>query len=319
MKIKAFFILLILSITGGFIFGQSANFLEQKMEKAFYAQKSQSPLILMVQPVKKTKEENPEIEIIAKSVLSTKIKKEEKSGEILFAKSPDELLPIASLSKLMTAWVVFEYSEKYQFEQEFEISERAIKQEGNFGLFANQKAAVKDLLVSMLVESSNDSAFALAEALLIPESESFIKEFVGLMNIEAKKLGMKNTFFENPTGLDPDDPEHPVNYSTAKDLTRLATAILANHPEIFEISKNLSASIFNGYTSVNKNILLIGDESILGGKTGWTPMAGGCILLLQKDLTGNFSVNIILGAESVESRFEEMKKLLDWIGERKNS
>ncbi|GAH62018.1 unnamed protein product, partial [marine sediment metagenome] len=139
-------------------------------------------------------------------------------------------------------------------------------------------------------------------------------KFVDLMNEKAKNLGLEKTNFVNPTGLDPEDPENlkyssatqdNFNHSTAKDLVKLTQYILKEQPLIFEISSQ--GSIKNGIF----DLFLI--QEIIGGKTGYTDEAGGCILFVFKNEDGNFLINVILGAPSPSARIEEMQKLIDWL------
>jgi len=254
------------------------------------------------------------LEIAAKAVISVEIDGQDRE-RILFEKNSKEPLPIASLTKLMTALVIFDLDETYNFSQLVPITKEAVEQENSskYGdLKIKESLSVENLLYIMLIESSNDAAFALAE--LIGE-----KPFVELMNLYAKDLELKNTQFVNPTGLDPDDPYDPLNFSTNRDLVRLSKHILKKYPQIFEITTNKSYEVLNPDGSVhhfipeNTNELLGETPGIIGGKTGWSPTAGGCLLLIlenpQKD---SYFINIILGAGD---RFAEMRKLIDAIRE----
>ena len=145
----------------------------------------------------------------------------------------------------------------------------------------------------MLVESSNDAAFAVTQ----PIGE---RAFAGLMNIYAKEIGLKNTRFFNSTGLEPNGER---NTSTALDLLEISRYILQKHPEIFEITGD------RRFVSQNTNKLLAEYPEIIGGKTGWMPSAGGCLLVVTKDpKEKNYYVSIVLGAKD---RFAETRKILD--------
>jgi len=193
--------------------------------------------------------------------------------KILFEKNADRPLPIASLTKLMTAKISLKH---YNIEQEETIG----------------------LLSPLLIRSDNQAAVDLAEIM-------GKEEFLILMNLEAKNLGMENTFFANPAGLDPIWPEDPINYSTARDLVKLARYITRERPLIWEIS---IIPEFEG--SFNTNEFLGKISGIIGGKTGTTLLAGESFLLVVRaPKNKGFIVNVILNSEN---RFEEMRKLVEW-------
>ncbi len=250
------------------------------------------------------------LEIEAKAVISIEIDSQG-NEKILFEKNSQQLLSIASLSKLMTALVIFDLDETYNLSQLITITKEAVEQEGNskYGdLKTGESLSVENLLYIMLIESSNDAALALTEPIRK-------KGFVGLMNIYAKELGLKNTYFVNPTGLDPDDSRSSPNYSTAEDLVKLTKYVLKNYPQIFEITTNQSYEVLmpNGLThhfiSENTNKFLGETPGIIGGKTGWSFSAGGCLLLVTDNPKNNsYFINIVLGAKD---RFNEMRKIIN--------
>lgn len=243
-----------------------------------------------------------EPDISAKSVISLLI--DGRGNErILFEKNKDEVLPIASLAKLMTAKVVFG---NYDLSKEIVVSKEAVEQEEDFGkLTAGKKLSVEYLLYPLLMESSNDAAYALAD-----DYEGMSeKDFVKIMNEFAQKTGMESTGFFNPTGLEPDVPNPEINYSTAHDLSKLVKSLL-EEPLLWEI---LATSKFNVYGPelVNTNELLGKLPGIVGGKTGYAEKAGGCLILVTKAERGKgYVINIILGSYD---RFGEMEKLVNWL------
>lgn len=252
---------------------------------------------------------NLEIEARASIVIEIDSKGNER---ILFGKNPDEPLVIASLTKLMTALVIFDLDETYDFSQLVPITKEAVLQEGGskYGdLRAGEELSVESLLYIMLIESSNDAAFALSE--LIGQ-----EGFVGLMNFYANKLGLETTKFVNSTGLEPDSPQGPRNLSSAQDLAELSKYILKNYPQIFEITSNLFYEVLKPDGSLhhlipeNTNELLGEVPEIIGGKTGWSPEAGGCLLLVLENPKGGYFINIVLGAPD---RFAEMRELIEAI------
>lgn len=313
MKLKIFLISFILSLP----FWWGVNVLGKNLEDfLFWQEIANNPQILTAQIAQDLEFEKlkpirnwqiPNLEVDANSAISVLVKPDG-SQKILFEKEKGKILPIASLTKLMTAKIVLEY---YDLSQKIEISEKAINGEGETGNFKiGEIFLVKELLYPLLMESSNDAALVLTE--VIGE-----KAFVDLMNLEAKNLDLKNTHFVNPTGLDPNNPQDSVNYSTTEDLVKLTSHLLKEHSLIWDI---LSLSEFDFFTEdavfhhkiINTNELLKESPSIiLGGKTGKTPKAGGCLILVTKAPKNKGDlINVILGTND---RFEEMKKLINWL------
>jgi D-alanyl-D-alanine carboxypeptidase len=228
--------------------------------------------------------EKPEIK--ADAVFSLLILNSGKE-KVLFKKNENEILPIASLSKLVTAFVVFE-----------EVPDISEKVE-----FKGKNVSFKELLEKMLYFSDNDIAEFLAEKF---GKENFIEKMENL----AKRISLSNTHFSNPTGLDPENltfsssTKDSFNYSTAKEMAILAKYILKERPQIFEL------------TNKNLNFDLLPEQKIIGSKTGYTKEAGGCLLLVISDEKGNYFINVILGARDKDKRFEEMQKLINWINKK---
>ncbi|MFA5169683.1 MAG: serine hydrolase [Candidatus Paceibacterota bacterium] len=232
---------------------------------------------------------------------------------VLSEKKSNEVIPIASLTKLMTAVVALE---NYGLKDDVNISAAAINTYSTAGeLREKEVISVEDLLYVTLIESSNDGAEALAEKM-------GRDEFILKMNKKAAELGMKNTRFVNPTGLDIfiDASEKELkenNVSSASDLEKLVVYILKNQPLIPQILSNSEKQIksSNGvvHNLKNTNILLKENSSYLWGKTGYTKEANGCIILILKsyddDLNG-YIVNVITGADD---RFSEARKLNSWL------
>lgn len=242
-----------------------------------------------------------ETELKAESAISVFINPKGEE-EILFERNISVRRPIASLTKLMTALVA---EKEYEPEQIFVISQTAVNQEEDKGILkTGENLSLKELLHIMLIESSNDAAWAIGEG-----KENFSEA----MNLEAQGLGLENTYFINPTGLDGFE-----NYSTAADLVKLAKYIVKQHPQIFEITAKQSYEVLNPDGSLhhfigeNTNKLLGEAPGIIGGKTGYTDEAGGCIILLLKNEKGGYFINVILGTASADERFQEMKKLIDF-------
>ena len=173
-------------------------------------------------------------------------------NKILLDKNIFSPQPPASLTKLMTAYVIYKLGNVYDPDVLVPVTSEAVRQEGVSGLKAGENYPAEVLLEKMLVESSNDSAFALAEF-------SGLDNFINLMNQTAIDIGLENTFFRNATGLDEDGAEQ--NFSSALDLARLAGRISKEYPLIFKITLN---------PLDNTNELLGEYPELIGGKTGWT-------------------------------------------------
>lgn len=225
---------------------------------------------------------------------------------ILYSKNIEEKMFIASLTKLMTAMVVLSNAapEEIAF-----VSQNAVKTEGEMGnLVVGEKISVKNLLHALLIESSNDAATALAEHIenKSAENEGGRLKFVELMNKKSEVLGLKNTHFTTPSGLN-------GNYSTALDLIRLTKASF-DYPLIWEILKKSSAEVESDDKKIvhhyaNSNKLLARFPNILGGKTGYTEEAGECMILVHEIKQGQRNIFVIL---NTKDRTAEMTEFIQW-------
>jgi len=292
------------------------DILERNIEDFFYAMQLEKHPILYAdissfsiseEHLDQYKETN-ELDISAKSAISIFVNSQGKNN-IIFKKHENEKLPIASLTKLMTALVV---SNIYQEFDTVKISKQAIEQEGNeVELKVGEIFSINELLHVMLIESSNDAAYALATPDFKTE-KMLEKDFVDLMNLYAYYdvgLNPETTHFVNSTGLDPEEPSQDINHSTVRDLAKLVKYILENKPEIFEILSQKENQSFR-YVLENTNELLGKINGITGGKTGYTDKAGGCLVLVIKGPSKNsYFINIILGSND---RFGEMEQLTNW-------
>jgi len=316
-NIKFFLVCFILSV----FFWSGVNILEKGLEDFFYVRElEKNPLVLTAdisyfallnteKPVRI--QEIPDLKISAKSAISVFVDSQEKDL-ILFEKNKSEKLPIASLTKLITALVA---SNMYELSDTIEISKQAVGQEGDeIELKIGEVLSVKELLHMALIESSNDAAYALATPNIQTERLGE-KSFVDLMNMEAYHnvgLNPETTYFINPTGLDPKDLSQITNHSTTEDLVKLAKYLIKYKPEILEILSQRENGDFT-YILENTNKLLGEIEGIIGGKTGYTDRARGClILILEGPRKNTFLINVILGSEN---RFKEMEQLINWTEE----
>jgi D-alanyl-D-alanine carboxypeptidase (penicillin-binding protein 5/6) len=225
------------------------------------------------------------------------------TGQVLAAHEPDARIEPASLTKLMTAYLTFASlkSGSITLQQAVPVSEKAWRMEGSrMFVQPDRPVLVEELVQGMIVQSGNDACVALAE--LIAGSE---ESFAHLMNREAQRLGMKNTNFTNSSGLP--DPNH---YTTARDLSLLASAISRDFPEYYRYYSQKEYR-YNNITQPNRNRLLWLDPTVDGLKTGHTANAGYC--LIASALRGpRRLVSVVLGAESDNIRAQESLKLLNY-------
>jgi D-alanyl-D-alanine carboxypeptidase (penicillin-binding protein 5/6) len=224
------------------------------------------------------------------------------SGQTLASSNATERVEPASLTKLMTAYLVFGAlkEKRLSLDQAVPVSERAWKAGGS-RMFIRPRVPVTvgELIQGMIVQSGNDACTALAEA--VGGSE---ENFAELMNREAKRLGMAGTRFANASGLS--DPQH---YTTAQDLAVLAAALIRDFPEYYAYYSQKDYR-YNNITQQNRNRLLWLDPNVDGVKTGHTAAAGYCLIAsARRDKRRMLSV--VLGASSESSRAQESQKLLN--------
>jgi D-alanyl-D-alanine carboxypeptidase len=243
------------------------------------------------------------LEISAKSAISVLFNPDTGDEKTLFEKESNTVLPIASLTKLMLADVVLE---NYDLNKIIKISSTAVSQAGDIGnLKVGEELSVENLLYMALIESNNDAAYALSEAL--PKGV-----FVHLMNLEANYLGMTNTFFEDPMGIS------GKNQSNTKDLVILIKHLLKEQPLVWEILKKPEFDLktpdgvfHHKLINTNETLREWGiNLEIVGGKTGYTSLANGCFALVLKVVDNGYLINVILGSND---RFNEMIKLTDFV------
>jgi serine-type D-Ala-D-Ala carboxypeptidase (penicillin-binding protein 5/6) len=226
------------------------------------------------------------------------------SGQVLAAEKPDERFEPASLTKLMTAYVVFAAlrDRKLALDQRVEVSERAWKAAGaRMYIEPRRPVSVDELIRGMVVQSGNDACIALAEAVAGSE-----EAFVQVMNREAERLGMKNTRFMNASGLP--DPQH---YSTANDLYLISAALIRDFPAEYAQYYAQKEYRYNNITQPNRNRLLWLDPSVDGVKTGHTEAAGYCLVASSRR-AGRRLLSVLLGSTSESARALESQKLLNW-------
>ena len=233
------------------------------------------------------------------------------AGQVLAEQQADEPVEPASLTKLMTAYVVFDAlrAKKITLAQTFPVSIRAWKMPGS-RMFIDPKmnVPVEDLLKGMIVQSGNDATMALAEGV-----GGTLERFVEMMNQQAKALGMSRTSYKNPEGL-----TEPGHITTARDLSILAQRLMQDFPDrvgYYAIKKYRYPGT-PAANDTNRNLLLFRDPTVDGLKTGYTQAAGYCMVATaQREVPGIKSrrlLSIVLGASSENARAQESQKLLNW-------
>ena len=226
------------------------------------------------------------------------------SGQELASQAADERLEPASLTKLMTAYLTFAALKQgaIKIDQMVTVSERAWKAEGSrMFIQIGTQVKVDDLIKGMIVQSGNDACVALAEAIAGNE-----EVFAEMMNREAQRLGMKSTSFRNAAGMP--DPQH---YTTARDLAKLAGALIRDFPEDYAKYYSIKEFRYNNITQPNRNRLLWIDPTVDGVKTGHTKAAGYCLISSAKRGPRRL-LSIVLGTQSDKARAQESLKLLNY-------
>ncbi len=225
------------------------------------------------------------------------------SGAVLAESNGEKRLEPASLTKIMTAYVVFRELEEgnISLQDQVLVSKKAWKTPGSrMFIEVGKKVSVDDLIRGMIVVSGNDACVALAEHIAGSE-----ESFVSLMNEQALRLGMTNTHFVNSTGLP--DPDH---YTTPGDILKVTRALIREFPQYYSIYSQREFT-FNKITQKNRNRLLWRDPSVDGVKTGHTKSAGYCLVASAKR-EGMRLLSVVMGTKSEEARAEESQKLLNY-------
>ncbi len=251
-------------------------------------------------------------EIAAKAYLLIDIT----SGQVLASRTPDDPVEPASLTKLMSAYLVFDALKagKITLQQTLPVSERAWKMPGS-RMFIDPKmqVPVEDLIKGMIVQSGNDATVALAEGV-----GGTVERFVQMMNEQAKALGMKQTSFKNPEGL-----TEAGHTTTARDLGVLATRLMHDFPKevgYYAIQRYRYPGTPTA-NDVNRNLLLFRDPTVDGLKTGHTNAAGYCLVATARRPVASLGsgaqgerrlLSVLLGASSENARATESQKLLNW-------
>lgn len=232
------------------------------------------------------------------------------SGQVLAERDADAQAEPASLTKLMTAYVVFTAlrDKKLTLTQTLPVSERAWNERkgGASVMFIEPRMTptVEELLKGMIVQSGNDASVALAEGVA-----GTVEQFVDMMNRQAQAWGLKNTQFKNVTGM-----TEPGHYTSARDLAVVTSHIIRDFPAEHAYY-SLRDFTYNSIKQDNRNLLLGRDPSVDGMKTGYTDAAGYCLITSAKRALPNGErrlVSVVLGTASRDARANESQKLLNW-------
>ncbi|MDT4332605.1 D-alanyl-D-alanine carboxypeptidase family protein [Methylomonas sp. MED-D] len=225
------------------------------------------------------------------------------SSRVLAEKDPDKRVAPASLTKIMTVYVVFRELKAghLTLDEKVTISQNAWETGGSkMFVEVNKQVAVEDLLQGVVIQSGNDASVALAEHVAGSE-----QTFATMMNEQASRLGMANSHFENATGL-----PSPNHYSSARDLALLAQAVIKEFPEYYRWDSQKEFT-FNGITQQNRNLLLWRDPSVDGLKTGFTDDAGYCMVASAKREDMRL-ISVVMGTASPNARSNESQSLLNY-------
>ena len=225
------------------------------------------------------------------------------SGVELAEKNANKQIEPASITKLMTAYVIYKELEKgsISVQDSVLISKKAWKMEGSrMFVEAGKKVNLNKMLHGLIVQSGNDAAVALAEHIAGSEAS-----FVAKMNEEATALGMKSTQFQNATGWPAEN-----HYTTARDIVILTRALIEKFPKYYKLHAIKEYS-YNGIKQYNRNKLLWRDDTVDGVKTGHTESAGFCLVssALRNDMR---LISVILGAETEKSRADYSQELIEF-------
>jgi len=246
-------------------------------------------------------------EVAAKAYLLLDVQ----SDQVLAERQADVQADPASLTKLMTAWLVFDAlkAKKLTLEQTLPVSLRAWSERKGGGslMFIDPKMTPKvdELLRGMVAVSGNDASVALAEGV-----GGSLDAFVAMMNRQAQAWGLKNTQFKNVTGL-----TEPGHYSSARDLALIAAHVVRDFPEYYATYYGLRNYTFNAIKQDNRNMLLGRDPAVDGMKTGYTEAAGYCLVAsAQRDFPNGKRrlISVVMGTASRQARASESQKLLNW-------
>ena len=237
-----------------------------------------------------------------------------RSQKALYEKNSELRMPLASLTKVMTALVATEIAPNQSV---VTITDSAIRADGDSGLVVGERWGLKNLLDFSLTSSSNDGVNAIALALgaihqINPSDKVAENDFISSMNKKADEIHMKNTYFFNVTGLDESNVKGGA-YGSAKDMATLFAYILDKHPTLLEATQHSTVTVksldHNTHTAVNTDPIVTSIPGIKGSKTGFTDIAGGNLVIAFDPELGRPIVISVLGS-TADGRFMDMEKLV---------
>ncbi|MEK7182137.1 MAG: hypothetical protein AAB679_00020 [Patescibacteria group bacterium] len=230
----------------------------------------------------------------------------------IFSQNKEAQLPLASLSKIMTALIASEYENK-------NIIVNIDEKNGNGGLIKNEKWNLKDLIDFTLISSSNDGASAVASAVQsFTKNKNGVEEmsFVKKMNKKAEELNLKQTYFLNESGLDIDEKSLSGSYGSAQDVAMLFDYMVRNKPEILEVTSynklELKSEDNKIHNTENTNEIINEIPWVIGSKTGYTDLAGGNLVVAFDNGMMRPIIISVLGSTK-EGRFKDMKSIVDVV------
>jgi D-alanyl-D-alanine carboxypeptidase len=261
-----------------------------------------TPLVLIEDPFKT-------IKLSAKSVFVYDVT----TGKVIYSQNPDDQLPLASLTKIMT---VITAKELIPDDTSITIDKSALQEEGDTGLRSGEKWKIADLLRFTLLVSSNDGAHALASAIAAIESVEGVKkdrkDFIAAMNENVKRIGLSKTYFINESGLDVSQGVSG-GYGTARDVAKLFNYALVHHPDIFDITKEKNMSFVSEthivHDGQNTNKIIEDIPHIIASKTGLSDLAGGNLVIEFMAKENRPVIIVVLGSTS-QGRFDTMLTLV---------
>src|SRR3989344_4495601 len=235
------------------------------------------------------------------------------SGEVIFEKNSEVQLPLASLTKIMTAITALSIVPEGTV---ITIDKEDLELEGDSGLYADERWRLGDLLGLTLIESSNDGAYAVAASIGsviggVEDKNQSREAFVRSMNEKAKELGLSQTYFNNPTGLD-ESAGFAGAYGSARDVASLIAYGVSNYSDIFRTTRDASLKVESlnapSHTAVNTNKDLDGIPVIIASKTGYTDLSGGNLAIIFNPGINNPIAVVVLGS-TLNGRFQDVKNL----------
>lgn len=238
-----------------------------------------------------------------------------RTGKVLYEKNGESRMPLASLTKVMTALTAIDLAKA---DSTVVVSREAIDTDGDSGLALGERWSLKNLLDFSLTSSSNDGVRAVGMAigaLTNPDAATSAEsegDFVGAMNKKADEIGMKNTYYFNDTGLD-ETNEKGGAYGTAKDMATLFAYILATHPELMDATRKSQIKVSSySATHIAENTDTVVDQipNLKASKTGFTDLAGGNLVVAFDPEIGRPIVVAVLGSTE-EGRFSDVLQLVD--------